>query len=214
MYHFQKEFDKTLDDLLKSGKVSPRTSGWASPLRLVGIKDGGARITVDYKTLNNITEKIAYPLPIIDEIFNNLANAVYYTVLDLRSAYYQVVLHPDSRKYSAFICSRGLFEFNVLPQGAMNIIFEDLLHKFVETYLDDIIIFSNSLKEHVQHVKIVVDRLIKYVLKIRLDKCKIAEQRIEYLSHIIQNGCIQPNPQKIKDLLKYEPPLTQKKHMH
>jgi hypothetical protein len=97
MFHFQKEFDKTLDDLLKTGKVVPCTSGWASPLRLVGRKDGGVRITVNYKQLNNVTEKTVYPTPIINEIFNNLANAIYYTVIDLRSAYYQAKLDPQCR---------------------------------------------------------------------------------------------------------------------
>ena len=92
----------------------------------------------------------------------------------------------------------------------MNKIFEGILHKIVETYLDDIIIFSLTLKDHVTHVKEVVQRLLKHVLKIRLDKCKIAEKRIEYLSHIVYHGCIQPNPAKVRDLLKYSPPLNRK----
>ena len=220
MYHFQKDFDKVLNEMIKSGKISESTSGWASPLRLVGKKDGGVRVTVDYKQLNAVTEKIAYPIPIIDEIFQRLSNAVYYTVLDLTSAYNQVKLDTDSRKYTAFICSRGLYEYNVLPMGItnatetfqrlMNTVFKDILHKIVETYLDDIIIYSRTLKEHVQHVKMVVERLLKHVLKIKLEKCKIAEQRIEYLSHIVYHGCIQPNPQKVRDLLKYQPPFNKK----
>ena len=154
MYHFQKDFDKALDDMIKSGKVRESTSGWASPLRLVGKKDGGVRVTVDYKLLNNVTEKVAYPLPIIDEIFQRLSDATFYTVLDLTSAYNQVKLDPDSRKYTAFICHRGLFEYNVLPMGTtnatetfqrlMNKVFEGILHKIVETYLDDIIIYSKT----------------------------------------------------------------------
>ena len=220
MHHFQKDFDKVLDDMIKSGKISESKSGWASPLRLVGKKDGGVRVTVDYKQLNSVTEKIAYPIPFIDEIFQRLSHAVYYTVLDLTSAYNQVQLDPNSRKYTAFICQRGLFEYNVLPMGItnatetfqrlMNNVFEGILHKIVEAYLDDIIIYSKSLKEHAQHVKQVVDRLIKHVLKIRLDKCSIAKQEIEYLSHIINHGCIKPNSKKTRDLLKYVPPFNKK----
>ena len=120
MHHFQKDFDKVLDDMIKSGKISESKSGWASPLRLVGKKDGGVRVTVDYKQLNSVTEKIAYPIPFIEEIFQRLSHAVYYTVLDLTSAYNQVQLDPNSRKYTAFICQRGLFEYNVLPMGITN----------------------------------------------------------------------------------------------
>ena len=220
MYHFQKDFDKVLDEMLKSGKISESKSGWASPLRLVGKKDGGVRVTVDYKQLNNVTEKIAYPIPFIDEIFQRLSYAKYYTVLDLTSAYYQVSLDPSSRHYTAFICQRGLFEYNVLPMGItnatetfqrlMNNVFEGILHKIVETYLDDIIIYSQSLKSHVEHVKMVVDRLIKHVLRIRLEKCTVAQREIEYLSHIICHGCIRPNPKKTQDLLKYKPPFNKK----
>ena len=114
MYHFQNDFNKVLDDMIKSGKIQESKSGWASPLRLVGKKDGGVRVTVDYKLLNNVTEKIAYPIPIIDEIFQRLSHAVFYTVLDLTSAYNQVQLDPASRQYTAFICSRGLYEYNVV----------------------------------------------------------------------------------------------------
>ena len=117
MHHFQKDFDKTLDDMIKSGKIQESRSGWASPLRLVGKNKEGVRITVDYKLLNNVTEKIAYALPIIEEIFQRLSSATYYTVLDLTSAYHQIQLEPNSRKYSAFICQRGLLENNVLPMG-------------------------------------------------------------------------------------------------
>jgi hypothetical protein len=78
----------------------------------------------------------------------------------------------------------------------MNTLFEDILHKIVEVYLDEIIIFSQTLPEHVQHVKMVVERLIKHVLKMKLSKCKLVEQKIEYLSHIIHYGSIEPNPQK------------------
>jgi glutamate mutase epsilon subunit len=117
-----------------------------------------------------------------------------------------VELDENSRQYTAFICPRGLFEYNVLTmeltnetetfQRLMNTLFEDILHKIVEVYLDEIIIFSQTLPEHVQHVKRVVERLIKNVLKMKLSKCKLVEQKIEYLSHIIHYGSIKPNPQK------------------
>ena len=221
MHHFQKDFDKVLDDMLEAGKIEECTdSGWASPLRLVKKSDGGVRITVDYKLLNNVTEKIAYPLPLIDEIFQRLANAKYFTVLDLTAGYYQVPLDVKSKQYTAFICNRGLFQYNVLPMGItnatetfqrmMNNVFKGLLTKCCDTYLDDIIIYSPTLQEHVKHVESVVKRLKANVLKIKIEKCKIVEEKIEYLSHVIWHGCIQPNPKKINELLKYKPPFNKK----
>ena len=139
-------------------------------------KDNNMIQRSQYIKLNNVTEKIAHPLPFIDEIFRRLSSAKYFTVLDLTSAYNQVKLNQVSRQYTAFICSRGLFEYTVLPMGVtnttetfqrlMNTIFEGILHKKVETYLDDIIIYLSTLREHVEHVREVVNRLIKYVLKI------------------------------------------------
>jgi hypothetical protein len=79
--------------------------------------------------------------------------------------------------------------------------------KIVETYLDDIVIFSQTFREHVEHVKEVVNRLLKYILKINLAKCKIAQRKLEYLSHIVYHGCIMPNPEKVKALLQLKPPF-------
>jgi hypothetical protein len=153
-YQYQDEFDKILDDLLASKKVRPSYSAWASPLRLLRKKDGSLRVTVDYQQVNNVTEKVAYPLPFIDEIFNRLSKAKYFTVMDLTSGYYQVPLDPNSRQYTAFICSRGLFEYLVLPMGItnatetfqrmMNKVLDGLLHVICEVYLDDIIVYSDT----------------------------------------------------------------------
>ena len=112
-YQYREDFDKILDDLLESKKIQPSYSAWASPLRLLRKKDGSLRVTVDYQQVNNVTEKVAYPLPFIDEIFNRLSKAKYFTVMDLTSGYYQVPLEPKSRQYTAFICARGLFEYIV-----------------------------------------------------------------------------------------------------
>ena len=219
-FNYQTEFDALLNDMLASGKIRPSTSGWASPLRLLRKKDGSLRITVDYQMVNNVTEKVAYPLPLVDDIFSRLANARYFTVIDLTSGYYQVPLHPDSIKYTAFICARGLFEYQVLPMGItnatetfqrmMNQVLKGLLYTICEVYLDDIIIYSNTIEEHIEHVKQVVNRLNEYNLKIKLEKCKIAEQQIEYLSHVISHGTISPSPAKVADLMKYNPPLNAK----
>ncbi len=147
-----------------------------------------------------------------------MSKARYFTVIDLTSGYYQVPLVPDSRKYTGFICYRGLFEYLVLPMGLtnacetfqemMNKVLDGLLTVICDVYLDDIIIYSNDLEEHVKHVQLVIDRLIQYNLKVKLEKSKICQDKIEYLSHTISHGQIQPSPAKVKDLYKYDAPLN------
>jgi len=217
-YQYQNEFDQILADLIMSKKIQPSTSSWASPLRLLRKKDGTLRVTVDYQAINNVTEKVAYPLPLIDEIFHRLRNAKYFTLIDLTSGYYQVPLEEKSRKFSAFICPRGLFEWLVMPMGLtnavetfqemMNRVLKGYLGKICEVYLDDIIIYSSSLEEHIKHVNMVVKRLKRYNLKIKSEKCKIAQTKIEYLSHVIYDGKMEPSPTKTADLFKFQEPLT------
>ncbi len=125
-------------------------------------------------------------------MFNRLSTAKYFTVLDLTAAYYQVPLDPGSRKYTAFICSRGLFEYLVNPMGItnstetfqrmMNKVLEGLIHVICEVYLDDIINYWTTLAEHIEHVRIIMERLKKHNLKIKIEKCKFALETISYLS--------------------------------
>ena len=208
-----------IEDMIAAGKIRETfASAWASPLCLLRKKDKTLRVTVDYKHLNSVTERVAYPFPYPDEIFSHLANAKYFTVIDLTSGYYQVPLDPASRKYTAFMCSKGTFEYLVLPMGLtnavetfqrmMNKVLQGLIGQICEVYLDDIIIYSDSIETHIEHVKEVVKRLQQYNLKIKLSKCKIAEEKIEYLSHVISYGQIQPSLAKVKDLFKYTAPLT------
>ena len=219
-YHYKIEFEQMMKDMLEAGRIRESRSAWASPLRLLKKKDGTLRTTIDYKLVNNVIEKEIYPIPMIDDIFSRLAKAKYFTVLDLTSGYYQVPLDPNSSKYTAFICYLRLFEYLVLPMGItnatstfqrmMNKVLNGLLYKICEVYLDDIIIYSNTLEEHINHVKQVIDRLKEYNLKIKISKCKIAQESVEYLSHIISNGTIQPSPRKIQELLKYQTPFNAK----
>ena len=156
---YEKDFDNIIEEMIESGKISPTTtSPWASPVRLLRKKDKSIRVTVDYIYLNSCTEKIAYPFPFVDEIFARLAQAKYYTVIDLISGYNQVPLDPESRPYTAFMTSKGVFQFNVLPMGVtnavetfqrlMNTVLEGLIGNICEVYLDDIIVYSNSLEEN------------------------------------------------------------------
>ena len=223
-HHYAKEFEEIIDDMVESKKIQPtHTSPWASHLRLLRKKDKTIRVTVDYQYLNSCTERVAYPFPFADVIFCQLAMAIFFTVIDLTSGYYQVPLDPNCRSFTAFMCSKGCYEYLVLPMGLtnavetfqrlMNEVLKGLIGVICQVYLDDIIIYSLTLEDHIKHVKIVVDRLKQHNLKIKLSKCKIAQTKIEYLSHVISYGSIQPSPNKVKDLLKYVAPLS-KKQIH
>ena len=179
-----------IDDMLEAGKIRETfDSPWASPLCLLRKKDKSLRVTVDYGHLNKVTERIAYPFPYPEEIFSKLSRARYFTVIDLTSGYYQVPLDPASRKFTAFMCSKGTFEYLVLPMGLtnatetfqkmMNTVLKGLTGKICEVYLDDIIIFSETLNEHIRHVEAVVQRLKEYNLKVKLSKWKTRNQTIE-----------------------------------
>jgi hypothetical protein len=217
---FREEFKRTIMEMKKAGLIVNSKSPWCSPVRLVRKKDGTIRVCVDFRKLNNVTIKDAYPIPIIDNLFDYLATALYFTTLDLASGYYQVMMDSNSQEYTAFACDFGFFEYRVMPMGLtnacatfqrlMNNVLDGLIGKICLVYLDDIIIFSNTLEEHIEHVKLVAQRLREHNLKIKLSKCKFAQKRVEYLSHIIENGSIKPNPAKVEAISKCKVPTTVK----
>jgi hypothetical protein len=167
-----------------------------------------------------VTIKDSYPLPKIEELFPQLANARYFTTLDLASGYYQVKMKTESRQYTAFSCEFGFYEYVVLPMGLTNACatFQRLMDRVLLgligdiclVYLDDIIIYSSDATSHLEHVRLVTDRLRQNNLKIKMSKCKFAQKRVEYLSHIIEDGKIYPNDAKVKALYHYNQPKTVK----
>jgi hypothetical protein len=219
-YHYQQEFKRLITEMIKSGMIRESESPWCSPVHLVKKKDGSLRITVDYRKLNDVTTKDSYPIPRIDDMLNKLAKAKIFTTLDLASGYYQVEMEEASKKYTAFSCDMGLFEYNVMPMGLtnacatfqrlMNRILSSILGAFCLVYLDDIIIFSENVDNHLEHVKAIIDLLQRYNLKIKPSKCKIAEERVEYLSHIIFRGTITPGKAKTEALYQFVIPRNVK----
>ena len=197
---FENEFKTTIQEMIKHGLIRASRSPWSSPVRLVRKKDGSMRITVDYRKLNGVTIKDAYPIPNINNMFNHLTKGRLFTTLDLHSGYFQLPMDPDSSQYTAFTCEFGFFEYVVMPQGlcnatatfqrAMTLALGDLIGKICYCYLDDVIIFSEDPDQHLEHVKMVRDRLKQHNLKIKMSKCKFAQTKIEYLSHVICNGQI------------------------
>ncbi|CAI7802329.1 unnamed protein product [Closterium sp. NIES-54] len=212
------ELRQQLDDLLEKGFICPSTSPYAAPVLFTHKKDGDLRLCIDYRALNAITIKNKYPLPRVEELFDMLGEATVFSKLNLRSGYHQIRLAEDDISKTAFRTRYGHFEFRVLPfgltnapatfLGLMNNIFRPLLDRFVIVFLDDILIFSKSLEEHAQHLRIVLDTLRQHRLYAKLSKCTFARSSIGFLGHVISSQGIAMDPAKAHCLADWPAPRT------
>ena len=206
--------------LLEQEFVHHSTSPWASPVLFASKKDGGLRFCVDYRAVNKMTTKNSYPLPRIDGILDEIGQAKYFTVIDLRSGYHQIRIAEEDIPKTAFNTRYGHYEYTVVPFGLsnapaafmtiMNDVFRDYTGKFVCCYLDDILVYSNSWDEHLQHVELVLQRLRKERLYAKLSKCVFAVQEVEYLGFILKSGKLAMNPNKTQAIEVWETPKSKK----
>eukprot|EP00798_Chlamydomonas_sp_ICE-L_P028216 gene28216-biopygen32175 len=158
------EVQQQVKDLLAKGSINPSSSPWGSPILFIAKPDGTWRMAIDYRKLNKVTIPNRYPLPRIDNLFDQVRGAKVFSNLDLRNAYHNIRLHDSDVPKTAFITPMGLYEFKVLPfrlanapsafTKVMNMVFRDLIGKFVVIYLDDILIFSSNDEEHERHLRI------------------------------------------------------------
>ena len=199
--------NKAIDNMLEAGVINKSTSAWAFPIVVVDKKDGSKRFCVDFRQLNKISKNMSYPLPVIDDILAQLKGAKYFSSLDLKSGYWQVKMADSDKEKTAFACHRGLFEFNVMPFGLSNApgVFQELMAvvlsdsgHFALAYLDDILLFSRTLDEHLTHIQLVFDRLKQHGLKLKLSKCQFLRTETNYLGFVINKEGIQPEPQKVE----------------
>jgi len=208
-----KEF---IDENLKSGVISESDSPWSFPLVLAVKPDGGTRVCVDYRALNRITRKDAHPLPRIDESLLRFYGMRYFTHIDLRSGYWQIILDLVSRQKTAFSSRYGHYEFNVIPFGLsnapgafqrrMNKVLRKYFDKFCIVYLDDILIYSKTKKEHFRHVKKVLKALNSADMILNLAKCTFFARQVKFLGHIIDENGSRPDPRNIEKILSWPTP--------
>ena len=206
--------------MVKHNIVHPSTSPWSSPVVMVRKKDNTWRFCVDYRKLNSVTHHDAYPLPRIDSTLDSLSGATYFTTLDLMSGYWQVALEEQDKEKTAFSTAQGLFEFNVMPFGLTNApatfqrLMECVLAGLTEEqcliYLDDIIIFSSSFQQHLQHLTNVFQALCNAGLQLKLTKCHFAQREVNYLGHIVSQEGIRPATNKVEAVSEYPTPKTVK----
>ena len=218
--HQQEIISQEVDKMLKSGVITESDSPWASPVVLVRKKDGSVRFCIDYRKLNNVTLKDAYPLPNIEDAVNTLCGAKYFCTLDLASGYWQVELTEDAKRKSAFVTREGLFEFNVMPFGLSNApaTFERLMELVLRgmtwrqcvVYIDDVIVFGTSFDETHGRLTRVFDRLRQAHLKLKAKKCFLFKDSTLYLGYMVSSRGIEPDPAKIEAIRTWNPPCNLK----
>ena len=216
----QNELRAQISELLRKGFIQPSSSPWGAPILFVSKKDGSFRMCVDYRALNKLTVKNSYPLPRIDDIFDQLRNAKFFSKIDLRSGYHQIRLSNDAIPLTAFRTKYGLFEFTVLPFGLtnapatfmslMNDVFHEYLDVFVLVYLDDILVYSKTLREHASHLEKVFELLRKNHLYAKFSKCVFAQDSVEYLGHNVTSAGIAMEADKVKSIAEWPTPRSKK----
>lgn len=217
----QEYIDKELDQMLKLGVIEPSKSAWSNPILLVKKKDKSYRFCVDFRKLNQVSEKDAYPLPYVSAILDRLRDARFITSLDVKSAYWQIPVEENSKQYTAFtIPGRGLFQFTRMPFGLHNapatwqrLIDQVLgpdLEPYVFVYLDDIIICASTFEKHVEILEEVLRRLQKAGLALSRDKCHFCQPEIKYLGYVINSKGLLADPDKIAAIINMPTPRNAK----
>lgn len=209
-----------LRDLLKTGVIRESESPFSSPIVVVRKKNGDVRLCIDYRKLNMQTIKDAYALPNLEESFSALTGSRWFSVLDLKSGYYQIDMEEVDKPKTAFVTPLGFWEFNRMPQGVTNApsTFQRLMEKCmgdlhlkeVLVFLDDLIVFSNSLEEHESRLLRVLHRLRDYGLKLSPEKCKFFQSSVRYLGHVVSEHGVETDPEKISALKSWPVPRTLK----
>ena len=216
----RKETQKLLQEMLKKDIIQPSSSPWASPIVLVQKKDGSQRFCVDYRKLNSVTKKDAYPIPRIDDTLDTLAGSCWFSTLDLVSGYWQVEMSQKDREKTAFCLPDGLFEFKVMPFGLsnapatfqrlMDLLLAGLKWNSCLVYLDDVIVVGSTFEEHLLRLREVLERFRDAGLKLKLSKCSFCQEEVHFLGHIVSAKGIQADPSKIDLVANWPVPTSTK----
>lgn len=200
--------------MLQQGIIRPSVSAFSSPVLLVKKKDDSYRLYVDFRHMNALTQKSKFPVPVFDE----LHGARWFSTLDLRSGFHQILVCSGKEYKTALQTHFGQYEFNVMVfgltgtpgtfQGAMNVTLAPGLHKFVLVFFDDILIYSHSLEEHVSHIHQVFQWLRAGQWKLKLSKCSFARESISYLGHVVRAAGLATDASKIKAIVDWPVPTT------
>jgi hypothetical protein len=185
------ELKKQLGELQRGGFIRPRSSQWGAPVLFVENKDKSMRMCVDYHSLNEVTIKNKYPIPRIDDLFDQLKGSKYFLKVDLRSGYHQLKIRKSDIPKTAFVTRYGQYEFTVMSFGLtnaptyfmnlMNKVFMEEMDKFVIVFIDDILVYSKSVEEHEQHLRVVLGKLRAHKMYAKFSKCEFWLEKISFL---------------------------------
>jgi len=210
-----------IDSMLANGIIRESCSPWSSPIVMTPKKAPGEwRFCVDYRLLNKQTIPDKYPIPRIDDALSSLYGSRFFTSLDLFAGYHQIMVKPEHQVKTAFICEFGLYEYIRLPFGLcsgpatfqrfLNYTLRSVLYKFALCYLDDVLVFSRTFSEHIEHLSVVAKLIFEAGLRFHPKKCFFAKELLEYLGHIISTMGIMPDPKKLKAIVDFPAPMNVK----
>ena len=210
------EVRNLVDQMLSRNVIEPAQGPWSSPIVLVKKKDGSTRFCVDFRKVNEVTKKDAQSLPRIDDTLDTLGAAKWFSTLDLASGYWQVEVEQSDREKTAFTTPQGLYQFRVMPFGLCNApgTFQRLMERVLAglhwtsclVYLDDIIIFSQNIDDHLQKLREVFLRLQGAGLKIKPIKCFLMQRSVHYLGHVVSSKGVETDPKKVSCIKEWPTP--------
>ncbi|GKC65724.1 putative reverse transcriptase domain-containing protein [Tanacetum coccineum] len=212
------ELSEQLKELSDKGFIRPSSSPWGAPVLFVKKKDGSFRMCIDYRELNKLTVKNRYPLPRIDDLFDQLQGSSIYSKIDLRLGYHQLRVREEDIPKTTFRTRYGHYEFQVMPFGLTNApaVFMDLMNrvckpyldKFVIVFIDDILIYSKNKQEHEEHLKLILELLKKEELYAKFSKCEFWIPKVQFLGHVIDSEGIHIDPAKIESIKDWASPKS------
>ena len=212
------KISQMIDDILEKGIIQPSSSPWVSSIVLVPKKDGQLRFCVDYRKLNSVTKKDQYPLPHIEDILDTLGGMHYFSTLDLASGCWQIEMSEEVHQKSVFVTHCSLHEFVRMPFGLCNapamfqrlmeFVLDGMLWKNCFLYIDDVLVCSKTLDEHLTHLTEVFRRLRKANLRLKLKKCMFLHPKVQYLGHVISREGVSPDPEKVEKVKNYPVPTN------
>jgi hypothetical protein len=202
--------------MLCSGLIQPSSSPFSSAVLLVKKKDGLFRFCVDFRQLNAITAKSKYPVPVIEELLDELQGASWFSSLDLTAGYHQIRLRAGEEPKTAFQTHSTQYEFHVMAFGlsgapatflkAMNTTLYPFLRKCVLVFFDDILIFSKTAKEHVHHLRLVLELLRRDKWQVKMSKCSFMQRQLRYLGHVISEAGVATDPDRVTAVQQWPTP--------